>query len=327
LGKRPKNAAALEALALELMADIVPHEPVSEDFAEVSADGGLARWGHLFGDAEIAAVVAVGFTKESTGVDLCLLRWEGAWKLTQWIGRTPTFSFSGSATAGTDWAIRQHVASHTFYVVGGLSTLYAPRDHPSWLCDPKTHTLAPTGWRDAIPLVNNDIITFTFADKPGYSTEYHKVHRFKDGKPDEWLGTWWEEGHQPNIVMAIAVPRKAGEKPVTWRVRKSKKPAPRDGEAFALCRSENDKEGEPFREDATMECYWEGLNGWGFGIVLRRLLGLKERTAPEKWDWDYEERAPRWGAGELHPPLKRVTVTGLPEAVEKFSWDGKGDPP
>ncbi len=174
----------LQRRALALMTDITPHEPVTGTPIKVSYPTDHAFWGTLFGDKQIAALVAVDLTQgkdhdPGDNADLCLLLWdhEHGWKFRQRVGKVTS---TVDSEQHWSWAVKHREPSGAWYVVSRLD-LYPPGEHLSWVCDAKTRTLIPTTWpRGAIPSISGDTITFTRQDKPGYSPTIRDIYRFRD---------------------------------------------------------------------------------------------------------------------------------------------------
>ncbi len=82
---------------------------------------------------------------------------------------------------------------------------------------------------------------------------------------------------------------------------------------YALCRTEGERAGEPFREDAVAEFEWgdQEVTHLARAFLWRRLTGLSENALRGYWDQDSQSNSER---------PRGVTITGLPEAIQRFSW-------
>ncbi len=303
------------------MVDIAPHEPVAGAPIKVSYAADHAFWGTIFGDNQIAALVAVdlGRGKEhepGDNADLCVLLWEHGWKFRQWVGKV---SATVDSAMQWNWAVKHRTPTGVWYVVSHLN-FYPAGEHPSWLCDPKTHTLLSTGWpKDSIPSISGDTITFTHEDKPGYSSPIQDIYRFTD-RPTDHVATRGDnnaDSHGAGDVLTLW--DRHPERICTWQVRETilKNLSTR----YLLCRSGGKQASQPFREDAVAEFDWgdqqDSHNPTLF--LWQRLSGLSDNALRGEWDQD--------GKSDAKPP-RRVTVAGLPEAVQRFSWpvDDEGHP-
>ena len=317
----PKDLDEIKTRALEVMAEVVPHGPATLDENKISFEGSYAEWGWFFHDETAAALVAVGKIPPNMDEgDLCLLVWDGTWQFRQWVGKVGGYN-NGGDTKPNDWRVRRpHSASRV--VVVPRADFYVPRDHPSWFCDPQTHTLIPTGWpKDAFAGIIGETITFTRPEQPGVTPEINEIYHFKD-RVGDWIATWQTDSLRPEgLLMTIAVPDAKTKAPVTWRVRflGQENLQNHAHRRYALCRSVKGKEQEPFRKDAVADFEWTYTSDESEeNLLLHRLTGL-HRAFRGEWDGDTEPpQDPR------HPTLQSVTVTGLPEAVEKLSWPTGG---
>ncbi len=299
--------------ALALMTDIVPPRPVTGTPIRVSYAADHAFWGTLFGDKQVAALVAVDSIQSKDhdpggDANLCLLLWERGWKFHQRVGKvTATVDYEQH----WGWAIKHREPLGAWYVVSRLD-LYPSGEHLSWLCDAKTHTLVPTNWpRDAIPSISGDTITFTRQDKPGYSPTIHNIYRFTN-QPVERIASCNDVAvtHQEGEVITLWEGR--SHQACTWQVRELI-PCKR----YALCRTAGEQAAQPFREDAVAEFDWgdQGDTHNATAFLWRRLSGLSENALRGDWDQD--------GKSNPEPP-RSVTITGLPEAIQRFSWPADG---
>lgn len=147
----------LQQRAMVLMEDVVPHLPASHLMVQIYDDQDCAICGSFFGDGQVGALVAVRPDKAKPGddADLCLLLWNDGWKFAQWAGKVQwepsATQWSPDETQNWIWGIKQRAPDAPYYVISsfdlnGLSY----RDHFSWFCDPKTHSLLPTGCRSTL---------------------------------------------------------------------------------------------------------------------------------------------------------------------------------
>ena len=303
---RPPSYPAAAKAALAMMKDIAPRGPASKTLLHVSSNGDDAWWGAIFGDARIAALVAVDFSKHQPGKpagdgDLCLLLWNNGWQFQQWVGKVSLKSEDGTQV---NWEIRYRKSKNTFYVVD-RPEVFAKGPHLSWLCDVKTHTLKPTGWPlNAVPTFDDDTITFTRQEKPGVSPFLNEIHQFTD-KPGKIIATIGDD------QTVLAWDAKSG-KWVKWHIwRKEGVPYLENDDEYFVSRNEAGKKDEPLRQDATLAFDWTGIQKQNaLAFIAWRLSGLVQNSDGT------------WGKGkqdEFQAP-KSVKVTGLSDAVRLFTW-------
>ncbi len=306
----PANLPAIRRQALAFMADIAPHGPVAGPPNKVSYTNGHAFWGTFFGDSRIAALVAVDLIHAEDhppgdNADLCLPWWENGWKFRQWVGK---ISATADDAQGWDWAVKHREPTGAWYVVSRLG-FYPAGEHLSWLCDPKTHTLIPTGWpRDSIPSIAGDTITFTHQEKPGYSQPVWEIYRFTDHLAEHIATRADNQADNRGAGDVLTLWDEHPDKVRTWQVRQMIYST-----QYALCRTEGKQAKQPFREDAIAKFDWSDLGGpiYPIQFLWRRVSGLSDNALRGEWDQD--------GRTDAKPP-SRVTVTGLSEAVQQFSW-------
>ena len=192
-------------------------------------------------------------------------------------------------------------------------SLYPGGEHLSWWCDAKTHTLLPTGWRkDAVPSIAADTITFAWQDKPGYSPMIRDIYRFTD-QVGTRLATCVEEPELHRIGTQITIWEAESDKAVTWQTRPAKPEMGSQLVRYVLCRSDGEQPPEFFREDAVAT-----FSGGGDTIIRGpvqflwwRLTGLSANAINGVWDQDETQET-------ILP--QSVTVSGLPEAMRRFTW-------
>ena len=309
------NAARLREEALAAMENVVPHAPTAGTLTRVTYGNNHAIWGRIFGDQQIAALVAVDIAVHSNDrwpedATLFLLLWQNGWKFRQLVGKV-----SSATSAGTelqietwDWNVKRRLSPETYYVVSRLE-LYPAGDHLSWLCNPKSHTLLPTGWRkDAIPSLSDSAITFQHADKPGFSPTIYDVFKFTD-RPGDLIASFESDSiNGPPFGQAFTVRDfRTGKMESWWFWMKG-----HSDWQYAVSRRGPAIGGSNPPEDAVATFDWGDDESYHEAdYFLWRLTGLGPNAL---WGiWDQDEKPER--------PLPRsVKVTGLPEAVEKFTW-------
>ena len=153
-----------------------------------------------------------------------------------------------------------------------------------------------------------DTVTFTHEDKPGYSSSIRDIYRFTD-HPEEHLATRADDNsdsHGAGDVFTLW--DENPDKVCTWQVRQINYSM-----QHALCRNEGKQAAQPFREDAVVNFEWNqgDYPVYPVEFLWRRLSGLSDNALRGEWDQD--------GRPDAKPP-RRVTVTGLPAAVQRFSW-------
>ena len=301
----------MKARALAVMSDIVPQEPVSDMPVEVTYQEVHADWGALFGDGRVAALVALKLAPDQAKeqpeeAELCLLRWEQGWKFQQWVGRI---------SPDNDWALKRGAPRQAWYVVSRRSS-YPAGEHLSWWCDAKTHTLLPTGWpKNAVPSISADTITFSRQDKPGYSPTIRDIYRFTD-QIGARVATCTDEPELHRIGTQLTVWEVGSDKAVTWQARQLGYAFPA---RYALCRQDGALPAEPFREDAvaTFDGGSDSIIRGPTQFLWWRLTGLGANALNGVWDQDGKE--------ETALP-RNVTVSGIPEAVRRFTWPAPETP-
>ena len=245
----------MQQAAMTLMEDVSPHAPVSDSMVKVSGEQAHAIWGKIFGDAQIGALVAVKSDKAKADDDasLCLLLWQDGWKFTGWAGKVP--KFDAPVTSGSfdpqdwNWALKQRIPGDPYYVVSGLDlNTLSYQKHPSWLCDPKTHSLQPTGWsEDAMPSLSGKTITFRRCAKSGYAPTVFEIDEF-DGKPGNNLATYTDDyggGGRPALI-TVNMPDPVTGKRIIWRIAPSSAQFEAGHERRSLCYSPTVENLEPF---------------------------------------------------------------------------------
>jgi hypothetical protein len=336
-----KNAAPspeqgqLERSALTLMKDIAPQAPVSDTMVMVSSEKGRAIWGKIFGDAQIGALVAVRAdkAKENDDASLCLLLWQDGWKFAQWAGKVSiserTDTWSPIAMQNWNWGLKQRMPGEPYYVTSGLDlNTLSSQKHPSWLCDPKTHSLQPTGWpEDAIPSLSSGTITFRRCEKSGDSAfpTAFEVDEF-DGKPGRNLATYTDDLMGGPI--SVSVPDPATGKRVIWRIRPFVTKYEAGHDRRSLCYSPADGNLGSFHEDATVDVQWgtESYPTSATNFLIWRLTGIERNAQMGFWDEDHVAENERWKNTIKEKPARAVVV-GIPEAVKAFSWPLNPVPP
>ncbi len=311
----PGNLAAIKARALAILSDVVPQRPVADTPATLNYQEAYVCWGSLFGDEQVAALVALENGKDwdqnwGNKADLCLLCWEpSGWKFAQWVGQITS---GASVEANRDWALKRRGPKQAWYVLSRQS-LYPGGEHLSWRCDAETHTLLPTGWRkDALPSIAADTITFAREDKPGYSPRIRDIYRFTD-QVGARLATCVDEPELHLIGTQITIWEAGSDKAVTWQTRPAKPEVGSRLVRYTLCRSDGEQPAKSFREDAVAT-----FNGGGDTIIRGpvqflwwRLTGLSANAINGVWDQDETQET-------ILP--QSVTVSGLPEAMRRFTW-------
>lgn len=312
------NAARLRAEALATMDNVVPHAPAAGTLATVTYGNDHARWGKIFGDQQIAALVAVDISVHPDNdwpedATLFLLLWQNGWKVRQLVGKVSSVVSTDDLVQfhndKWDWEVKRRRSPETYYVISRLE-LYPAGDHLSWLCDPKSHSLVPTGWRkDAIPSLSGSTITFQHADKPGFSPTKYDVFRFTD-HPGELIASFDTDdiNGQP-AAHGFAVRDMKSDKMESWWFWMK---GHNDGQ-YGVSRHGPGSGGAYPPEEATV--YFDWPDGGGYrqdtDYFLWRLAGLQRNATWGVWDQD--------GKPEVALP-RSVKVTGLRQAVEKFTW-------
>jgi hypothetical protein len=317
----------LQQRAIMLMEDVVPHVPVSNSTVQIYDDQDCAICGPFFGDGQIGALVAVRPDKAKPGndADLCLLLWKDGWKFAQWAGKVQwepsATQVSPGETQNWIWGIKQRAPDAPYYVissfdVNGLSY----RDHFSWLCDPKTHSLLPTSWpKNAIPSLSGDTITFQRCEKSGYAPMVFEIDEF-DGKPGKNLATYSAQYEQGRPSITLSMPDSATGKRITWRIVPATAPFEARHARSSLCYSPSDVNLEPFHEDATVDVQWgeDPYPNDATNFLIWRLTGIERNAQMGIWDEDATGSNKPWEKMTQKPA--RAVVTGIPEAVKAFSW-------
>lgn len=310
----PQNSSSLEKKALHMMADVVPVELPAGTFAKVTFEGDQARWGRIFGDEEVAALVAVNEKKSQTdsseSAELCLLLWQDGWRFVQHVGKvSATIGYDGQP----DWELKNDNSPRAIYLVSRLE-LYPPGEYASWLCDPQTHRLIPTGWRsDAIPSISGNTITFTSQKNPGYTPIIRDICQF-DGRPGTSIMTITQEDAPDHTSAPVVTEHGSGsDEIVTWKVWKKSRDYNHRNEVYALSRTRGEKAASPPKEDVTVTFDWEGsdypYNPTAF--LLWRLTELSRNALEGIWDAD-ESR--------IVVMPRSAKVTGSPEDIQRFQW-------
>jgi hypothetical protein len=320
----------LKQSAMMLLEDVVPHAPVSDAMVKVSSEGGHAIWGKIFGDDQIGALVAVKSDKAKTDddADLCLLLWDDGWKFVQWAGKIP--KFEAPVTSGSldpqdwNWALKRRVPGDPYYVVSGLDlNTLSYQKHPSWLCDPKTHSLPSTGWpTDAMPSLSGQTITFRRCAKSGYAPFVFEIDEF-DGKPGKNLVTYTDDyggGGRPSLL-TVTMPDPVTGKRVTWRIAPSTAKYEAGHDKRLLCYSPIEGTLEPFHEDAAVDVQWgtQSYPNSATNFLIWRLTGIERNAQMGIWDEDIVNESEQWKNTVNLKPAQTV-VTGIPAAVKAFSW-------
>jgi hypothetical protein len=310
----PENSSSLEERALRVMADIVPVELEAGTFAKVTFEGNQARWGRIFGDQEVAALVAISEKKSpansSENAELCLLLWQDGWQFVQHVGKVSgSIGYDGQP----DWVLKTGSSPRAIYLVSKLE-LYPSGEHASWLCDPQRHRLIPTGWRtDAIPSISGNTITFTSQKNPGYTPIIREVCRF-DGKPSAPIVTITQEDDTAhNSAPVVTVHGSKADETVTWKVWKKSRDYNHRNEVYALSRTKGEKTAGPPKEDVTVTFDWEGSD-YPYSptaFLLWRLTGLDRNALEGVWNQDESRTV-------VMP--RSAKVTGSPQDVQRFGW-------
>jgi len=315
----------IKQAAMALVEDVVPHPPISDEMTKISNKQSLAIFGAIFGDAQIGALIAVksDADKAESDADLCLLLWQDGWKFVQVVGKVSSRK-SYLQDLDWDWGIKRRVPNGAYYVINSFDlNAISYREHLSWLCDPQTHSLRPTGWpKDALASISGTTITFQRCEKSGYAPTVFEIDQF-DGGPGKAIATYsntYAEGHRVRIT--ISIPDPTTGKRVTWRISEPPPKYEPYHDRFSLSYRLTDGKLEPFHEDATVDVQWEQgqypTNAISF--LIWRLSGIEKTAQLGQWDEDIlrERKAGRDNL-EIKKPLKTV-VAGIPEAVKAFSW-------
>jgi hypothetical protein len=318
----------MQAAALRLMEDIVPQSPASDTLVRVSGEHAHAIWGKIFGDSQIGALVALTRekSKEDDDASLCLLLWQDGWKFKGWAGKVSSSKYPSEwaqvDSLSWDWALKRRTPNGPYYVVSGLDVnRLSYQQHPSWLCDPKTHSLQSTGWpEDAIPSLFGQTITFERCIKSGYAPDVFEIDAF-DGKPGKNLAvcTGMYEGSVP--LVTVSMPDPTTGKRITWRIMPQNTQFEAGHDRRLLCLSKGDTNLEPFHQDATLDVRWgtESYPNTATHFLVWRLTGLERAAQMGIWEEDEEQETPEWDKWADQKPAQ-VIVTGIPEAVRAFSW-------
>jgi hypothetical protein len=240
-------------------------------------------------------------------VDVCLVVRNKGWEFKQYVG-------TQAARHPLEGRVKRHTATGIYYIAGPPG-LYPVSKHLSWRFDSASHQLVPNHWpTDAEASLAQNSITFQRAEKPGYNPVIRTVHRF-DGVPKEKLVTIEEvrdKSGVPTTTLIFNNP-KSGQ-PETWQVRPRSGSSIGSTETYSLCY----RAGE-FEEQAVMELKWPSDTAVRRPAlyVFHRLTGLGLSAYEGVWDQDDQRK---------FTLPETSSVTGLPEAVERFSWppaDGK----
>jgi hypothetical protein len=305
------------------MQDIVPAPAAMKTIAQVSLQNDRAVWGHIFGDQEVGALVAVQMhegkpDQSPEDSDLCLLLWKQGWRFVQAVGKVTT---QGETAENDEFngEIKQRVSTHSLYVINRLG-LYPAGEHTSWLCDSKPHRLIPTGWpSDALPSIAGNTITFKREDKPGYSPEIISIHSF-DGTVGPLLAKiTGEDVNHRDRGQFITVPTPDHHGWETWRIWDRSPEYHFQRTVYGLARMKGDNvKGTPEGE-ATAEFSRTYGSGGSYITTLFlewRLTGLSKEALEGTWGEDarHDFPKPEW-----------VKITGDAEAVQRFSWPALPD--
>ncbi len=322
LAGNDNKPARLREMALATMENIVPHNPADGAMAKITFGNNHAIWGKIFGDEQVAALVAVDISVHPDNdwpedATLFLLLWQDGWRFRQLVGKvssaTSTDDLVQFHIEKWDWDIKRRPSPETYYVLSRRE-LYPAGDHLSWLCDPKSHTLVPTGWRkDAIPSVSGSTITFEHQDKPGFGPVIYNIYSFSD-HPGELIASFDTDdiNGQPSAHGFAVRDIKSGKMVSWWFWMKGHS----DGQ-YAVSRHGPGIGGAYPSEDATVYFDWPDIGAYrrDTDYFLWRLAGLQRNAT---WGiWDQDEKP------EVSLP-RSVKVTGLPDAVEKFTWPPLG---
>ena len=311
----PKNLAAIEQRALEMMQDIVPAKPLPAKPVDIFSGKDFARWGRLFADDQIAALVAVDLSKHVKDrpdeADLCLLLWDKGWHFQQWVGKVYAM---GDNSGNTPWAIKYDAITNACYVVTNLG-LYPEEKHLSWLCNAKTRTLDPTGWpANSLPSIFGKTITFTSQDKPGYTPMKREVRQFSDGVVGKQIATVVEENvdHPPKVAIS-AWDNELG-KFVTLHIwKKDVNHYDPHHDIYSLSMDAPGETRTGAGGETTIEFDW----GYDYGdysaaiYIFRRLTGISFPEFLGGWNQDVYR--------ENKMPLA-AKITGSPVAAHRFTW-------
>jgi|GEM_PF-2345295 len=332
LGKSPKSGpeslAALKARALRAVADIDPSRLHPGTLANIETQGHRGICGSIFGDDQLGALVAVRSNSRDSKVELCLLLWQNGWKFRQDVGQVPAESTSYSSPC---WTIKMSPSPRRCYVVG-TPDYYPSHEYVSWLCDPRTHHLEPTGWpMDAVPSISGDTITFTFRGSRGVLD----IRSFRDGRVRERIATVTQPMPGPPSPGGPVVTVWNHGKPVTWQIW-NKSQYSYQGDLFALSRTPSDQPAAHPREDILVKFDWEGVEGYSADLyLLSRITGLGVDALRGIWDTapapepepdeipineDLVQGGPTQGEENKIVPPRSATVTGPPDAVSLLQW-------
>lgn len=319
LGGRSAGTAADEnrARVLDVLREVKPtgRPPASATIARGDVRG---IWGRLFGGANVHALIARDMADEGSGdgqATLYQLRWDGKeWAIVEELGKV---SPDVTSTGAPAWIVRSHGDPAEYFVIGQQDRNII-ENCLSWRYDPGTRRLVSTGWpRIKLPSLAGDAITLVSRDlfragNPFISESY----RYRGGRPGAFLGSVITDFTEENLLRAtLTAPQKNSGRQVTWRVWKQSGDHLPQNDIYAICRDETGGQGA-FRTDATIEFDWDDdfAPDDAARYIWWRLTGTGVDSYLGEWS-DGPDKLPRMP--------KSVKVTGLPEAVELFTWPGK----
>lgn len=319
---RADESARLRKEALATMENIVPCASATPTLAKITFGNNHAIWGRIFADQQIAALVAVDVAVHRDDewpedATLFLLLWQNGWRFRQLVGKvsgaTSSIDLPRFHKLKWDWDVKHRLSPESYYVLSRCE-LYPAGDHLSWFCDPKSHTLVPTGWRkDAIPSLSGTTITFRHQDKPGYTPDIYEIFEFKD-HPGNLIASFDDNninGHPTGNGFLIRDVRSG--KMISWWFWKKKSVDWKQPEQYAVSRRKPEDDGANSTQDAVVTFDWCGVENYRSenDYFVWRLTGLEKDALWGIWD---DGEKPKM------PVPQSAKVIGSPEAVEKFTW-------
>lgn len=297
-----KNPAALEALALRVVADVDPSRLPPGPLPNIDVHGARGICGPIFGDSQLGAIVAIYPDMSREDAELCLLLWDGTWKFRQDAGTISSTLDDGGTPS---WMIKTD-SSHRHYVIDDRS-LYPKCSHRSWLCDSQSHRLVLTGWpMDAIPSISGDTITFTRQENPGHSPDIKDICQFAGGRVGSRIATITQSRPAPPSSEGYVVTVWDNGQPVTWQIWYQ-------NDLFALSRTPGDRPAAHPHDDVLVKFDWQGVEGYDAeDYLLSRITGLSADALRGIWDTDLAPGS-EWSELSLNEDL----LTGVPTQVEK----------
>jgi len=300
-----------EKRVLKTVQDLTPHEKIVE--AQIISEDVRGIWGKLLGGKDFWALVSTGLPGEGESVlnsRLFLLNWEGEWNLRQTIGLV-----SGAVDYNGElgWCIKRDESREVFYLLSQRDLAWADA-LLMWRFDPATKTFVPVKWEErGLPSIAGDILTFS-SSNPAFDVERTAdIYQFS-GKVGPWIGSMSRGYSSEHLARFwIKVWDESSKKPITWRLWRTKRGYSTNADTYSLCRDEGDGNTE-FREDAVLKFNWGeyGYSEMDAALFMWwRLTGIGSN--PVLGIWSKETHSLR------RKPLS-VGVTGLPDAVERFTF-------